>query len=388
VGDMPVRKLAFSVNASMNVGREVTCISSDEGLIQLREFDEKVGFGELIEQQQFIDTRAKNSRICFADLLRQSVYGRMGGFDFRDDSGQQSQDPWPRPAGSEKVWENLAAQPATMHNFETGILAEDRNLRKLALLNRELVRKAEALDAQQRVVLAIDSIDVPVYGEQDQSAYNDYFQTLCYHPLLLFNANGYCLAAKLRSGNVYGSEGWNELLLPEIELQQILAREVVFWADALCAKPEIYEALEERGVKYVIRVTANESVKGAVLEPVPRGAAKPRSKPMMEYEGQLNRADGQKVPLRVVASVDYHPAEPFPKVELMVTNLSVSSRSVVRFYCKEDTTGELIEAGKQTLKATRLSCQSFRSNEVRFALSVLAYNMGKVRRKVLQPYRI
>ena len=41
------------------------------------------------------------------------------------------------------------------------------------------------------------------------------------------------------------------MLLPEIERQQ-LGKEVVFRADAAFAKPEIYEALEERGVMYVI----------------------------------------------------------------------------------------------------------------------------------------
>ena len=65
---------------------------------------------------------------------------------------------------------------------------------------------------------------------------------------------GDCLAAKLRPGNVHSAEDWEELLLPEIERQQKLGKEVVFRADAAFAKPEIYEALEERGVKYAIRI--------------------------------------------------------------------------------------------------------------------------------------
>lgn len=384
---MPGRRLAFSVNAPMSAGTEASRIGSNEGPVPLRELDERVGFDELIAQQQFIDTRAKNSHFSLADLLRQGVYGRMGGLEFGDDSAQHKRDPWLRSSSAEKSWERMSAQPATMHNFETVLLADEQNFKKLHQLNRELVKKAEVLDAQQRTVLAIDSIDVPVYGEQEHSAYNEHFQSLCYHPLLLFNANGYCLAAKLRSGKVTGSEGWNELLLPEIEEQRRLGREVIFWADALCARPEVYEALEDRGVKYVIRVTTGPELLDATSDRSPRGAAKPRNKPLIEYEGQLNRADGQKVPLRVVASVDYHADAPFPSVELMVTNLSVSSRSVVRFYCKEDTTGRLVREGKLALKAARLSCQSFRSNEVRFVLSLLAYNMGKLRRGLLSSSR-
>ena len=59
---------------------------------------------------------------------------------------------------------------------------------------------------------------------------------------------------------MHSAEDWKELLLPEIERQQSLGKEVVFRADAVFAKPEIYEALEERGVKYAIRIPSNDSL--------------------------------------------------------------------------------------------------------------------------------
>ncbi len=65
---------------------------------------------------------------------------------------------------------------------------------------------------------------------------------LCYHPLLLFNGEGDCLAVKLRPGNVHSGEGWEELLLPEIDRQQAQGKEVAFRGDAAFAKPELYEA--------------------------------------------------------------------------------------------------------------------------------------------------
>ena len=83
-----------------------------------------------------------------------------------------------------------------------------------------MIAKAEVIDSAHRVVLDMDSTEVPVYGRQEQSAYNGHFESTCYHPLLLFNREGDCLAAKLRPGNVHSAEGWEELLLPEIERQQ------------------------------------------------------------------------------------------------------------------------------------------------------------------------
>ena len=123
----------------------------------------------------------------------------------------------------------------------------------------------------------MDSTEIPVYGEQEQSAYNGHFESTCFHPLLLFNREGDCLAAKLRPGNVHSAEDWEELLLPEIERQQRMGKEVAFRADAAFAKPEIYEALEERGVKYAIRIPSNDNPERDIAEPLPRPVEGPVS---------------------------------------------------------------------------------------------------------------
>src|SRR5208282_13621 len=82
--------------------------------------------------------------------------------------------------------------------FETEVLTQEENLAGLAALNRELVAKAEAIDSPRRIVLDMDSTEVPVYGQQEKGAYNGHFESTGYHPLLLFNREGDCLAAKLR----------------------------------------------------------------------------------------------------------------------------------------------------------------------------------------------
>ena len=105
----------------------------------------------------------------------------------------------------------------------------------------------------------MDSTEIPVYGEQEQSAYNGHFESTRYYPLLPFNREGNCLAAKLLPGNVHSAAGWEELPLPEVERQQREGKEVVFRADAAFAKPELYEALEERDVKYAIRLPFNDN---------------------------------------------------------------------------------------------------------------------------------
>jgi hypothetical protein len=272
-----------------------------------------------------------------------------------------------------------------LQTFETEMLAEEENFASLARINRELIAKTEVIDAQQRIVLDMDSTEIPVYGQQENSAYNGHFESTCYHPLLLFNREGDCLAAKLRPGNVHSADDWEELLLPEIERQQKLGKEVVFRADAAFAKPEIYEALEERGVKYAIRIPSNENLERDIAELLTRPVGRPSHKPVVWYKGFLYQAASWKTARRVVAKIEFHFGELFPRVGFIVTNLETDSRAVVRFYNKRRTAEQWIKEGKQAVKMTRLSCHRFRSNEVRLWLSLLAYNLGNLWRRLVLP---
>ena len=267
-------------------------------------------------------------------------------------------------------------------------MTQVENLSGLAAINRELIARAEAVDSPQRVVLDMDSTEIPVYGQQENSAYNGHFESTCYHPLLLFNGEGDCLAAKLRPGNVHSAEDWEELLLPEIERQQKLGKEVVFRADAAFAKPEIYEELEERGVKYAIRIPANDNLERDIAELLTRPVGRPSHNPLVWYKGFLYQAASWKTARRVVAKVEFHAGELFPRVGFIVTNLETPGRAVVRFYNKRGTAEQWIKEGKQAVKMTRLSCHRFRSNQVRLGLSVLAYNLGNLWRRLALPTRI
>ena len=387
MGEIQNRPFQLSFNASLKVEFQGSRVTSDGGLILVRELDERLGFGELIAQH-LTDSRGKNAQLGFADLLRQSVYSRLAGYEDLNDAERLSQDPTFRLISSEKIWDRGVALTSRLQSFETEILAEDANFAGLAGLSRALIAKAEALDSGYRTVLDMDSTEIPVYGEQEQSAYNGHFESTCYHPLLLFNREGDCLAAKLRPGNVHSAEGWEELLLPEIERQQKLGKEVVFRADAAFAKPEVYEALEARGVKYAIRIPANGSLERDIAELLPRPVGRPSHKPLVEYKGFLYRAASWETARRVVAKVEHHAGELFPRVGFIVTNLTLPSRAVVRFYNKRGTAEQWIKEGKQAVKMTRLSCHRFRSNEVRLWLSLIAYNLGNLWRRLVLPRRI
>jgi hypothetical protein len=163
---------------------------------------------------------------------------------------------------------------------------------------------------------------------------------------------------------------------------------VVFRADAAFAKPEIYEALEERNVRYAIRIPCNDSLERAIAELLTRPEGRPSHKPVVRYKGFLYQAGSWKTARRVVAKVEFHFGELFPRVGFIMTNLETDRRAVVRFYNKRGMAEQWIKEGKQAVKITRLSCHRFRSNEVRLWLSVIAYNLGNLWRRLVLPRRI
>ena len=92
------------------------------------------------------------------------------------------------------------------------------------------------------------------------------------------------MAAKLREGNDHSADDLDELLVPEIERQQAEGKRVAFRADAAFAKPDLYEALEKRGVQYAIRIPANENLEWDIAELLFRPPGRPSHKPLVRYK--------------------------------------------------------------------------------------------------------
>jgi DDE family transposase len=185
VGESANSPFQLSFNASPKIDFQGSRVTSDGGLILVRELDERLGFGELIPRHLTDSRRGKNTQFPFADLLRQSVYSRLAGYEDLNDAERLSQDPTFRLIGSEKNWDRGAALTSRLQTFETEMLAEEENFAGLGRLNRALIGRAEAMDSGYRTILDMDSTEVPVYGEQERSAYNGYFESTCFHPLLL-----------------------------------------------------------------------------------------------------------------------------------------------------------------------------------------------------------
>jgi hypothetical protein len=140
----------LSFNSSLKVDFQGSRVTSDGGLILVRELDERLGFGDLIAQHLTDSRRGKSTQLALADLLRQSVYSRIAGYEDVNDAERVSRDPTFRLTGSEKTWDRGAAvaEPDCLQPGEpvaaAGLADEDRQLvaDKLAATAGEDGRKA------------------------------------------------------------------------------------------------------------------------------------------------------------------------------------------------------------------------------------------------------
>src|SRR5262245_59322624 len=388
VGDAESGPIRLSFNLQLRVEFHGATVTSDAGLLLPRELDERLDLSALIERHLGDPRTGRNCQFPLADLFRQSIYSRLAGYEDTNDAERLAEDPTFRMRASRERRDTSVALTSTLHWFETEVLAEERNYKGLTRLNADLIQHVAARSPSRRVTLDIDSSESPVHGTQEHSAYNGHFESLCYHPLFVFNPAGDCLAAKLRPGNVHSAEGWDEVLLPIIDRYRRCGRTVVVRADAAFALPALYEALERRGVRYAIRLPANDVLDRQIEDLLTRPRGRPSHAPLVRYRTFHYQAASWDRPRRVIAKVEHHLGELFPRVGFIVTTLTGTSRAVVRFYNQRGTAEQWIKEGKTATHWTRLSCHRFRANEVRLLLCVIAYNLGNLLRRLVLPAAI
>ena len=86
MGEKHHEPFQLSFNSSLRVDFQGSRVTSDGGLILVRELDERLGFSELIAQHLTDPRRGKNTQLPLADLLRQSVYSRLAGYEDVNDA--------------------------------------------------------------------------------------------------------------------------------------------------------------------------------------------------------------------------------------------------------------------------------------------------------------
>jgi hypothetical protein len=331
--------------------------------------------------------QGSNKQHQLVPLLRQSIYSRLAGYEDVNDAERLCVDPAMRHVvgGRASQPEKQAASTSEVGRFETDMLSERRNLTALMQLSGRWIDTVHQRKPLKQLILDLDSSVSETYGRQQGTAYNGYFECLCYHPLFLFNQFGDLESVLLRRGNKASAKFWRRVLLPVIERYRHLNIPKFFRGDAAFADPALYCLLEKEGYRYAIRLKANAVLEREIEHLLTRPVGRPSHQPKVFYHSFQYQAKSWEQSRRVVAKVEWHAGELFPRVGFIVTNLTKQSKSVVKFYNGRGTAEQWIKEGKNAVKWTKLSCRTFKDNQARLQLFALAYNLGNFLRRLALP---
>ena len=234
------------------------------------------------------------------------------------------------------------------------------------------------------IILDMDSSESPTYGEQEGTAWNGHFRCTCYHPLFVFNQFGDLERCLLRPGNAHSAEGWRGCSSPSSRATASGASLSTSAATRRSPSPSSMSCWRRR-VSATLSACRPTGAAGRIGPLLTRPVGRPPKKPHVFFASFSYQAQSWSKPRRVVAKVEWHQGELYPRVGFIVTNLMRPAERVSNFYNGRGTAEQWIREGKNALRWTRLSCRTFRDNAVRLQLFALAYNLANFLRSVALP---
>jgi len=351
-------------------------VTSNAGVMMLAALDDRLGIiGDIAAHLS--DPRNPDFTVhSMRGLLSQRLFLVAAGYEDGDDADGLRDDPALRHAtGRKKEDDALASQPS-ISRLERRLLLNGANLDVIKVSNLDIAIRHYKMKGVKHIWLDIDSYESPVHGAQEGTAYNGYYGSDCYHPLVLHDGFGFKLKVELRAGNKYTSAGAAAFLEPV--LQRLVAEgfKLHLTADSGFADPDIFDLCSRHRVIYHIRLKSNDVLQRKVAHLLTRPPGRPPKGPLVRYAGFHYKAATWDCYRRVVAKSTIHPGQLFAEIYFLVTNSPVLNREAFRRYgLRRGRAEQRNDEGKNMMFSTRLSCHGEKANDVRLQLYTIAYNL-------------
>ena len=360
-------------------------MTSDAGGLLLRETDQRLSL--LPRLAACFEDQRNPLYITHSveELVSQRVYGLALGYEDISDHDELRADPLLAVlSGKPRVGEELLAGKSTLNRLELSTEEPDR-YKKISCRQEAIdellttVFLESYTEAPERIVLDLDTTDLPLHGHQEGRFFHGYYDSYCYLPLYIF-CEEHLLCARLRTADQDAAAGSKE----EVEriVRQIRARfpevEIILRADSGFCRDELLTWCEQEGVSYVVGFARNERVRGMIAGEMEEAARRQKqtgepARVFAELRYQTRKGCWSRE-RRMVAKAEQLGGKENPRY--VVTNLDAEQWPAQplyeELYCQR---GEMENRIKEQLSlfAGRVSTETMRANQLRLSFSAMAY---------------
>lgn len=356
-----------------------TFITSNAGVLLASRIEQRLGLAKRLSEVLRDERDPNLVTHSYEDQMRQRMLQIVCGYEDCNDATDLRLEPafqtaMGRVAGREKAV--LASQP-TLSRFEQREADEVLRMSEVLVdlwIDQLLARGPKAW---KEIVLEFDTTDDPTHGAQQLTMFHGYYDQYMYHPLLVFDGEGWPVAVVLRPGRASSSQGAASVLIRIFEkIVERLPRQarITLRADAGFAIPELYELCEAMEIRYVIGQITHESYKERVADTLAKAVRQfdetgTKARLFTEFPYQ---AQTWTHPRRVIGKAERMPEG--ENVRFIVTNIdNLEPEATYDYYTERGQSENFIKDLKNAMFADRLSCSAFLANQFRLLLHTAAY---------------
>ena len=365
----------ITFNPKVKINFEGGELTSDAGLLAYREFDQKIGLTQCLEDHFCMEDdcyRIHTSR----SIIIQKIYQTLAGY-YSDDCADSLRY---EPLFTEILGKDFLASQPTLSRLNNRLT--DATAKQLEKICHILQERVHAYEKPESMILDLDSTHFDTYGNQEKTGFNYHYMSTGYHPLLMFDGlTGDMLKAELRAGNVYTSKDVVNFMMPFLERYDKNHPEIQLYVrgDSGFAVPELYELLEALAYNYAIRLKSNKTLVAQSWH-LEKSLMDLCQEDIISYKvlyGEIEyKAGSWKKPRRVLVKLEKPSGEMTVRRTFIVSNMALEPKQILAFYCNRGTMENFIKEGKNGFEFNRMSSTSFVANKNKLQIAMLAYNFN------------
>lgn len=358
-------------------------ISSDAGLLPIRQFDERLKYTERFAACLNADPRRRPQHLPI-EMVRQRIFGILAGYEDCNDHDALNNDPIFKLIAGRSIHDPPLASQPTLSRFENRVVpaALERLIDFTIETGIEQLQRKHAGTVPARVTLDLDTTDDPTHGAQQLALFHGYYGQYQYLPMIISEpTTKHIFLAWLRPGTLHPSRTADDDLLRVTKLLQQAREDVQIQvrADADFGIPVLMDCCENKGFSYTFGLRSNSRLKATAAVLMAKAerryaATKTKQRLFMRF---MYQAESWPQPRMVIAKAECHAVG--TNLRFVVTNHPVPGvRQARRTYDDYTQRGECeqrMDEIKNGLSADRLSCHRFMANFTRLLLHITAYNL-------------